>query len=216
MKRSRLIILLLSCLLFIYSSVQMSLAFGREPGVIYDGKEKAFSFVNTEETDLFREFKDVIPGDVLTQKIKIYCQNISSPTKLFLKSSIDDAVDLPDDITLTVYSGENIISHGSADTVNGLDDYVLLGTFSDDGEMQLCVVLTVPTSIGNEISYVEKNIDWHFAVQVLNEDEKPIVLPETGDTNCPWLWLVLLLVSGASIFWIMVNESKQKKKAKDK
>ena len=71
MKRIRLIILLLSCVIFIYSGVRMSLAFGREPGVIYDGKEKSFTFVNTEETDLFREFKDVIPGDVLTQKIKL-------------------------------------------------------------------------------------------------------------------------------------------------
>lgn len=216
MKRIKLIILLLSCVIFIYSGVRMSLAFGREPGVIYDGKEKSFTFVNTEETDLFREFKDVIPGDVLTQKIKLYCQNISSTTNLFLKASIDDAVDLPDDITLTVYSGENIISHGSADATNGLDEYVLLGTVSKDGEIDLSVVLTVPTSIGNEISYVEKNIDWQFAVQVLDEDKKPIISPVTGDTSNPWLWFVLLFVSSACILWITINECKQKRQATNK
>lgn len=216
MKRIKLIILLLSCVIFIYSGVQMSLAHGREPGVIYDGKEKAFTFINTQETDLFKEFKDVIPGDVLTQKIKLYCQNISSKTNLFLKASIDDAVDLPDDITLTVYSGENIISHGSADATNGLDEYVLLGTFSKDGEIDLSVVLTVPRSIGNEISYVEKNIDWQFAVQVLDEDKTPISSPVTGDTSNPWLWFVLLLVSGAGILWITINEFKQKRQATNK
>lgn len=216
MKRIRLIILLLSCVIFIYSGVRMSLAFGREPGVIYDGKEKSFTFVNTEETDLFREFKDVIPGDVLTQKIKLYCQNISSTTNLFLKASIDDAVDLPDGITLTVYSGENIISHGSADATNGLDEYVLLGTVSKDGEIDLSVVLTVPRSIGNEISYVEKNIDWQFAVQVLDEDKKPIISPVTGDTSNPWLWFVILLVSGTGILWITINEFKQKRQATNK
>ena len=194
----------------------MSLAHGREPGVIYDGKEKAFTFINTQETDLFKEFKDVIPGDVLTQKIKLYCQNISSKTNLFLKASIDDAVDLPDDITLTVYSGENIISHGSADATNGLDEYVLLGTFSKDGEIDLSVVLTVPRSIGNEISYVEKNIDWQFAVQVLDEDKTPISSPVTGDTSNPWLWFVLLLVSSACILWITINEFKQKRQATNK
>ena len=194
----------------------MSLAHGREPGVIYDGKEKAFTFINTQETDLFKEFKDVIPGDVLTQKIKLYCQNISSKTNLFLKASIDDAVDLPDDITLTVYSGENIISHGSADATNGLDEYVLLGTFSKDGEIDLSVVLTVPRSIGNEISYVEKNIDWQFAVQVLDEDKTPISSPVTGDTSNPWLWFVLLFVSSACILWITINEFKQKRQATNK
>lgn len=216
MKHIKPIILLLSCVIFIYSGVQMSLAFGREPGVIYDGKEKAFSFINTNETDLFSEFKDVIPGDVLTQKIKLYCQNISSTTNLFLKASIDDTVDLPDDITLTVYSGENVISYGAADATNGLDEYILLGTFSNDGEIDLYVVLTVPTSIGNEISYVEKNIDWQFAVQTLGEDKKPITSPITGDNSNPWLWLVLLFVSGACILWITINECKQKRQANDK
>ena len=215
MKRIKLIILLLSCVIFIYSGVQMSLALGREPGVIYDGKEKSFTFVNTEETDLFREFKDVIPGDVLTQKIKLYCQNISSTTNLFLKASIDDAVDLPDDITLTVYSGENIISHGPVDATNGLDEYVLLGTVSKDGEIDLSVVLTVPRSIGNEISYVEKNIDWQFAVQVLDEDKKPIISPVTGDTSNPWLWFVLLLVSWLSILVITTTYFKTKSISKN-
>ncbi|MBO5106245.1 MAG: hypothetical protein J6C29_05045, partial [Clostridia bacterium] len=199
MKRIKLIILLLSCIIFIYSGVQLSLSFGKEPGVIYDGKEKSFTFINTQETDLFKEFKDVIPGDVLTQEIKLYCQNISSTTNLFLKASIDDSVDLPDDITLTVYSGENIISHGSANTVNGIDDYVLLGTFSKDGTTELSVVLTVPTSIGNEISYVEKNIDWQFAVQVLEEDKKPIDSPSTGDNSNIELWIALLFISGGTV-----------------
>lgn len=215
MKRIKLIILLLSCVIFIYSGVQMSLALGREPGVIYDGKEKAFTFINTQETDLFKEFKDVIPGDVLTQKIKLYCQNISSKTNLFLKASIDDSVDLPDDITLTVYSGENIISHGSADATNGLDEYVLLGTVSKDGEIDLSVVLTVPRSIGNEISYVEKNIDWQFAVQVLDEDKKPIISPVTGDTSNPWLWFVLLFVSWLSILVITITYFKTKSISKN-
>ena len=214
MKRIKLIILLLSCIIFIYSGVQLSLSFGKEPGVIYDGKEKSFTFINTQETDLFKEFKDVIPGDVLTQEIKLYCQNISSTTNLFLKASIDDSVDLPDDITLTVYSGENIISHGSANTVNGIDDYVLLGTFSKDGTTELSVVLTVPTSIGNEISYVEKNIDWQFAVQVLEEDKKPIDSPSTGDNSNIELWIALLFISGGTVITLTVVDRKRRYTAK--
>ncbi len=208
MKRIRQIILLLSCVIFIYSGIRVSLAFGREPGVIYDGKEEVFTFINTEETDLFREFKDVIPGDVLTQEMKIYCQNISSTTKLFLKASIDDAVDLPDDITLTVYSGENIISHGAADAVNSLEDYVLLGTFSEDGEMELSVVLTVPTSIGNEISCVEKNIDWQLAVQVLGEDKEPIVPPQTGDDNMACKYAIIMAICIVTCFLVLEKKGK--------
>ena len=132
-----------------------------------------------------------------------------------MKASIDDTVDLPDDITLTVYSGENIISHGSADATNGLDEYVLLGTVSKDGEIDLSVVLTVPGSIGNEISYVEKNIDWQFAVQVLDEDKKPIISPVTGDTSNPWLWFVLLLVSWLSILVITITYFKTKSISKN-
>lgn len=208
MKRIRQIILLLSCVIFIYSGIQVSLAFGREPGVIYDGEKEIFTFINTEETDLFREFKDVIPGDVLTQKIKIYCQNISSTTKIFLRASIDDEVNLPDDITLTVYSGENIISHGAADTVNSLDDYVLLGTVSEDAEMEFSVVLTVPTSIGNEISYVKKNIDWQLAVQVLGEDKEPIAPPQTGDDNVVCQYVIIMAICIIACFLVLNKRGK--------
>ena len=207
-QRIRQMILLLSCVIFVYAGIQVTLALGRDPGVLYDGKKEAFTFINTEETDLFREFKDVIPGDVLTQKIKIYCQNISSTTKLFLRASIDDNVDLPEDITLTVYSGENIISHGAADTVNGLDDYVLLGTFPKDGEMELSVVLTVPTSIGNEISYVEKNIDWQLAVQVLGEDKEPIAPPQTGDDNVVCQYVIIMAICIIACFFALKKRGK--------
>ncbi len=209
MKHIKQIILLLSCAAFICSGIGMTLALAREPAVVYDGKKQAFSFVNTEKTDLFKEFKDVIPGDVLTQKINIYCQSISSTTKLFLKASTDDGVDLPDDITLTVYSGENIISHGAADSANGLNDYLQLATFSKDGQIELSVVLTVPTSVGNEISYVNKNIDWELAVQVLGEDIEPIIPPNTGESNAIWIYILIMIICVVAFLWSLKSKPKK-------
>lgn len=208
-KLRQVLIIAVACIL-VFSGLQFTLATDSDPTILYDEVKNQFSFINTEETDLFPGFKDVIPGDTLTQEIILIGENISVETEFFLKAEIHDGVDLPAEITLSVYSDGELISEGPADETSGLTEFVRLCSMDKPSTLELTAVLSVPTSIGNEISHVRKDIDWIFAVRRNGGD---FDIPDTGDDSDIFFYANIMIFSVLILIILLVievNERRQK------
>ncbi len=173
MKKFRIVSLFICIAALILSAIEITLAFPSEPTVSYDGKAKEFIFVNTVETDLFPSFKEVVPGDCISQEINVRGNHISTATDFYLRAEVEDDIVIPEEIVLKVYLENEMISSSSLNTSGSLTENVHLCQLTKDGSVKLKAVLEVPTSVGNEISDMQKEVKWIFTAQ-----EK-----ETGDDS---------------------------------
>jgi hypothetical protein len=89
---------------------------------------------------------------------------------------------------------------------------VLLGTLYSGGEVNLDVVLDVPTSLTNEHSNQIGFIDWEFAIEEFPvEPDDPS--PPTGDRSYIFVYIVSIagIVALASVIIIFVVLKKDRK-----
>lgn len=198
--------LLLSCILGIT-------AFAQEANVIYSGDAGKFIFTPGSDyslTDLFPNFKDVMPGDSISQqitvrndasnkvKVKIYMRSLGahedgtseeflSQMKLRIKKSDDNEM---------AYMFEAMANEPAQ-----LTDWVCLGTLYSGGEVSLDVILDVPVEMGNEFAEQAGYLDWEFMIEefpVEPEDPKP---PVTGDSANPIPWMILAVCAAIVFAW---------------
>lgn len=147
----RLITFFLAVLLLMSVTVT---AFAEDGTVTYSGNSGDFVFEPGSEhspTDLFPNFKDVMPGDVLTQKITVK-NNADNKVKvkIFMRSlgAQPDSVEFLSQLRLQVkLSDDNEMGYmfdAAANETAQLTDWVCLGTLYSGGEVDLDVILTVP------------------------------------------------------------------------
>lgn len=139
-----------------------------------------FTF-NRPDTDLFDNFKGVVPGDVLTQEITVKdnTKNISggSAFNIYLyaenceKERIGGGDPVPEDLfeklkfTVTKDGTQLDLKKTGADSKG-----VNLGKFSYGDAKKLTVTLNVPIELGNEYQNCKGKINWYFyAEQVADE-----------------------------------------------
>ena len=160
--------------------------------VTYDGDSREFIFdPGTEHspTDLFPDFKDVMPGDVLTQKITV--KN-----------------DASQNVKVKIYLRSLGAQEGSEEFLSQLNLKVKL---SDDNEMAYMfdaaanetAQLTQWVYLGELYSGGEVNLNWEFKVEefpVDSDDPKP---PATGDDTRLELWVAMMAGSLALMFIIL-------------
>lgn len=199
-------------------------AVAEDGNVYYTGDVGTFVFEPGGEetlTDLFPEFKDVMPGDTLTQNITV--KNIRSrdvKVKLYIRSlgARDGSEDFLSGLGMKVRVAEDnemgYMFDATADETAQLTDWYCLGTLYSGGEVNLEVELTVPATLGNEFSDQTGYLDWEFMAEeypVEPDDPKP---PQTGDdTNLP---LLIGIAAGSGlVFVILVIFLIVKKKKKD-
>lgn len=186
--------------------------------VTYSGDAGDFIFAPGSDyslTDLFPNFKGVMPGDSLTQTITV--KNDASKkvkVKIYIRSlgAYDESVDFLSQLKLTVsVPQENEMAYmfeSAADQPGQLSDWVCLGTLYSGGSVDLNVRLDVPVTLGNEFQEQVGYLDWQFMVEefpVSPDDPKP---PQTGDMG---LALPVALMAGSLVIIFFLLLAKRKK-----
>lgn len=188
---------------------------GDDCEVIYEGNAEEFVFV-PESTDLFRNFKNVYPGDTLTQKINVR-NSCNTDIAVYLRAEAVDKEysDFLDNMYLTINKSDgSVISYSKASEQGSLKENILLGTFSPDESTSLNVTLDVDKVTDNGCQNMTGKVKWIFSVV---EEEETIIFDkpdsvETGDSRKGMVTaaIVLLVISLSVAIPITVIKKKHR------
>lgn len=184
--------------------------------VVYVEDAERFFFLPGSDyspTDLFPNFKDVMPGDTIEQRIVIK-NDISNEckVKVYMRAlgGHEDSFDFLSQLHLTVReSTDTVMFDAPADQTAQLSDWVYLGTLYSGGETELILTLEVPVTLDNSFKNLVGYLDWEFAVAELPvSDDDPI--PDTGDDSRMTLWISLAAGSGVLLIVLLLFYRKRK------
>ncbi len=213
--------------LFLVLSLSVT-AFAATTSVTYTG-HNAFGFdacTQFTETDLFDNFKGVMPGDKLTQEvtvsnkakccdfIKVYLRAVPHDGENGLSKKVEDAdetiasmSDFLNQLTMTVKQDGEVIFYGQANELDGLRRNVLLGTLRRKDSVTLDVTLEVPFSLDNRYANRVGEVDWVFTIEEF-DDARPDT-PKTGDDTNILPYVALLAVGLAGMFFLLATKRKK-------
>ena len=215
----KIITLLIMCVIALSSVLPLYAANGK---VTYSGNAGDFVFAPGSDytlTDLFPNFKGVMPGDTLTQQITVKNDaDDKVKVKIYIRSlgAHEDSKEFLSKLGLKVSaSSENEMAYmfdAAASETAQLTDWVCLGTLYSGGEVNLDVTLSVPVELDNEFQNKVGYLDWEFMIEefpVDPDDPKP---PQTGDSSKVGLWLSLMAGSFMIVIVLMLWRKKNKEK----
>lgn len=142
------------------------------------------------ETDLFDGFKNVMPGDTVTDTITFTNEATDCDyVNLYMRAEAHDEAGNPlsekvaeketvatmteflSKLSMKVWNGTELIYDASPDQLDGLKDNTLLGTFRTGDTTTLKVELTVPIELDNRFANRVGEVDWIFHVEAYNESQ---------------------------------------------
>lgn len=198
-----------------------------ESKVTYEGGAEKFVFLpgsEYTETDLFENFKGVMPGDVITQEITVQNNYTKAEkVKIYLRAVVhdkqgnplseevartEDLVSMQDflsQLTMTVKQGDKVLFSASPDELDGLKENVLLGAFPGKSYTKLVVELSVPIELGNEYANRVGEVDWVFTAE---EVTKTV---QTGDDSDLILWAALMTLSLVTAAGVILSLNRKNK-----
>ena len=204
-------------LILVISSVMP--VFAADGKVNYNGNAREFIFEPGSKyspTDLFPNFKNVMPGDSIAQKITV--KNDASnrvKVKIYMRSlgAHAESEEFLSKLKLRVEKSEDnemaYMFDAAASETAQLTDWVCLGTLYSGGEVNLNVVLDVPVELDNEYSQQIGYLDWEFKVEEFPiEDDDPT--PQTGDNANITLWVIGICVAAVILIFIFWCKKKEK------
>lgn len=221
MKRTIKIFSFLLVMMMLFTNV----AFAADASVTYEGGAENYVFLPGSEytdTDLFDNFKGVMPGDEIDQKItvkneqgkcdrvKIYMRAVphddqANPLSedVAAKETVATMEDFLHQLNLTVVKEDGTqIFKGTAEELDGLAENVLLGTFEKGESTVLTATLSVPIELDNKYANRVGEVDWVFVAEEINDPA-----PETGDRNNLILYAGIGLV--AAIILVVLGKKKK-------
>ena len=199
----------LALIMLVTVAVSASAADGN---VTYSGDAGKFIFAPGSEhslTDLFPEFKDVMPGDTLTQKIVVK-NNAKKSVKISMRAlgAHEDSKDFLSKLNLYVEKvTDTPLFEAPADQTAQLTEWRQIGVLAPNGEAELMVGLQVPTSLDNNYKTLIGYLDWEFMVEEIGDGDV-----QTGDsvTYLPWIAGI-----GGSVAQIVIILAVRKRKEID-
>ena len=213
----KIITILITLAVLLSSTVTVFAADGK---VTYSGNAGNFVFEPGSEhslTDLFPNFKGVMPGDTLTQNITVKNDADNKvKVKIYMRSlgAHEDSVEFLSQLGLKVSkSEENKMAYmfdAAANETAQLTDWVCLGTLYSGGEVNLDVTLNVPTSLDNEFQNKIGYLDWEFMIEEFPIEEGDPKPPQTGDNSNMGLWFTIMICSLIMMIILLVWRKKDK------
>ncbi len=166
--------------------------------VVYDGDKGEFDFQLSDDSGLFGNLQDIMPGDHRTAKLRVEMKNLSAPARLYLRAEScgGDAKALEPLVLEIKNDGAAVNKAGSP----GND--VLLGTFYDGDSSIFDMTLTVPVTVGNELAFHTDRLRWIFTVQEDGGQKHSgeTVTPETGYFGASiYIYAAVMLIAAAGI-----------------
>ena len=165
-------------------------------------------------TDLFPNFKDVMPGDRLEQLITVRnnaSQNVKVKIYLRALGAQAGSEDFLSQMRLKIDVIDGWMDYmfdAQANEPAQLTDWVCLGTLYSGGSVDLNVILEVPVTMGNEFQDRAGYLDWEFMIEefpVEPDDPQP---PQTGDNTNMGLWITLMICSLAVLIILLFRRKK--------
>ena len=215
MEMSKLIKLMICLSLIVMTTALTANRISAQDGnVTYDGNAKDFIFAPGSEyspTDLFADFKDLMPGDSVSQKITID-NDISKEVKIkiYMRSLGADqqSQEFLSQLSLTVVQdGKTNLFDAPASETAQLTDWVYLGTLYSGGKIDLDVTVSVPITLGNDFQDAVGKLTWEFMVEELpveTTDPRP-----TGDNSNIYVAMTVMSVSAAALSVVLALKKKK-------
>lgn len=175
--------------------------FATDGNVIYSGDSGKFIFEPGSDyspTDLFPDFKNVMPGDTISQRIMVK-NNAKKNVKISMRAlgAHEDSVDFLSKLNLSVEKVTNTkVFEATADQTAQLTEWSTLGVLASGGETELSVVLQVPTDLDNNYQELIGYLDWEFMVEEIDDGRT-----QTGDRASSVPWIIGL---GCSVIAIVI------------
>lgn len=211
---------LFSLLMALVITVTLVLPVSAENGnVTYSGSKRKFIFEpgsSWSVTDLFPNFKDVMPGDSLTQKI--FIDNPKSnkvKIKVYMRAlgAHEDSKEFLSQLNLTVEKKDDtVLFDAPAHRRSTLAGWTYLGTLYSGGKIQLDVTLDVPVTLDNQFKNLVGYLDWEFMIEELPVEDSDPKPPKTGDEIMTYV--VMLAASTAGLVILLLIWKKKKKEEK--
>ncbi len=201
--------------------------------IVYKGKNKLIitpKSGNHTESDLFGNFKAVMPGDSKTETVTFRNESTTTRTnyvKLYIVAvphgeknipvdkditDVDEMNEFLSNFTMTVEQGDKVIFEGAPNEVGTFGGTgCLLGTFRKGEGTTLTVTLTMDIHADNTAANREGEVDWKFITEEYTSSKDPLI--QTGQLNRP-IWVLgvaglVLVVIGI----VLVAKKKERKNA---
>ena len=192
MKKSCKAVFSLVLMLLIVMSLS-STAYAAAPSITFKGFTSGFDFQpgsEYTETDLFNSFKNVMPGDTVTETItftnsasdcdfvNLYMRaeahdetaNPLSP-KVAEKETVAAMTEFLSKLSMKVWNDTELIYDAAPNELGGLGSNKFLGTFRSGETATLKVELSVPIDLDNKFADRIGEVDWIFHVEAYNESQ---------------------------------------------
>lgn len=192
MKKSCKVVFSLVLMLLIVMSLS-STAYAAAPSITFKGFTSGFDFQpgsEYTETDLFNSFKNVMPGDTVTETItftnsasdcdfvNLYMRaeahdetaNPLSP-KVAEKETVAAMTEFLSKLSMKVWNDTELIYDAAPNELGGLGSNKFLGTFRSGETATLKVELSVPIDLDNKFADRIGEVDWIFHVEAYNESQ---------------------------------------------
>ena len=204
------------CVLTIVCS--MALMVSANGTVTYAGNAEKFIFApgsDDSPSDLFADMKNVMPGDSITQQVRIQNKEENGvKIKVYIRSlgAQEGTEEFLSQLKLSVkQNGDSVLFQAPADETAQLTDWVYLGTVYSGGEITLDVTLDVPVTLGDEFQNKVGYIDWEFKVDELPIEPTDPEPPKTGDDTNLVLYASLAVCSLGALFVLLLVRKRKKR-----
>ena len=184
-----------------------------DSSVTYKGQAEKFVFAPGSDyspTDLFENFKGVMPGDTLTQKIDV--RNAADEkvnVKIYMRAlgAKSGSEEFLSQMTLNVKAMDGAeLFDAPADQTAQLSDWVCHGRYKSGANTTLDVSLNVPITMGDDFQQAIGYLDWEFMVEEFPVDDTN---PKTGDETPIALYVTVCAVSAAAIIVLLLTRRKK-------